>query len=74
MDDSQPLAIKWYWQNRPIANNSEGIIPTQHFSIREADDLNHFDDNGKRQKVKSDTHINLLINYNFSLTLLRSLM
>ncbi|XP_074602178.1 uncharacterized protein LOC141855888 isoform X2 [Brevipalpus obovatus] len=52
MDDSQPLAIKWYWQNRPITNNSEGIIPTQHFSIRETDDPNHYDDNGKRQKLR----------------------
>lgn len=51
MDEFQPLAIKWYWQNRPISNNSEGIIPNQHFSIKETDNEDNIDENGKRRKV-----------------------
>uniref|UniRef100_T1KTD7 Ig-like domain-containing protein n=1 Tax=Tetranychus urticae TaxID=32264 RepID=T1KTD7_TETUR len=53
MEDSQPLAIKWYWQNRPISNNSEGIIPNQHFRIKETDNEDNIDENGKRRKIRT---------------------
>jgi len=42
-EDSQPLAVHWYWQNIPISNNSKGCgedchiqnESTQYFLITE---------------------------------------
>lgn len=36
--DSQPAVIRWLWQgNRPITNNSEGVVSSQRFLITEYD-------------------------------------
>lgn len=35
--DSQPALIRWIWQNRPITNNSEGVVSSQRFIITEYD-------------------------------------
>lgn len=35
--DSQPAMIRWLWQNRPITNNSEGVVSSQRFLITEYD-------------------------------------
>lgn len=37
--DHQPLTIKWFWQDRPITNNSEGVVQPQQFRILEYDSL-----------------------------------
>lgn len=33
--EPQYLPVKWLWQDRPIGNNSEGVVPNQVFMISE---------------------------------------
>ncbi|RWS05241.1 Leucine-rich repeat and fibronectin type-III domain-containing protein 5-like protein, partial [Dinothrombium tinctorium] len=48
----QPLAVKWFWHERVLSNNSEGVVPPQKFTIYEFDSTL---DDGKHEKRKIRT-------------------
>ena len=43
------LPVKWFWQDRPIGNNSKGILSNQIFLIHESEGSFLFNDSNERE-------------------------